>query len=126
MNEQLKVRHLGSRWSLPQDAADDNKVLRACFRLGSNTGLGKLANWCGWTVKDQPFIDAVKRLSDFGMVLVESNRVREGLLVTLTAEGRAWGLEVTCKEQEVQPHHVAGSEAAEHAAKCAEKYGFKK
>jgi hypothetical protein len=101
MENEKKVRHLGSRWSQPRDAGDDNRILKALFRLGSQVGEGKLAAYCHFTdgKNDARFQAALKRLQEYNCLEFRSASHGEAVRVTLTSEGKIWGLELTCTEQ---------------------------
>lgn len=112
MTEQLKVRHLGCRWAAPEEAQADNRVLRALFRLGSKTGLGKLANYAGFKLKDPRFEASLAKLAEWKMVELASANWGESVRASLTPEGTGFAEEL-CHKAQVEEQDASRQEVSD-------------
>jgi hypothetical protein len=120
------VRHLGSRWETPENASDDNSILRSLHRCGTIYE-GQLANRHPRNFKghDCPrFQAALDRLVRYGyaerLMGMQGNSVR----VRLTPAGQPFAMDLVCREQTIQPHHIPGSQADIDSKRIRKEEGF--
>ncbi len=94
------IRHFGlfRPGVTKEQALMDRYILIRSFRRGSQTE-GKLANWCGYNLQEEVWIEAMGRLESYGLIEFGKAAYGNARTVRLTKDGAGWAMDLTCEAQ---------------------------
>lgn len=119
----MALRHFGIfRDVTPEQAKLDKTAVKTLFRWGSLQA-SVLASRCHANVASDEWRGCASRLAAYD--LAEEYDRRGTAFWRLKDNGRAWGMDLCCEEQQVQPHDIPGSEAEAFSKRIAAERGAK-